>query len=192
MKLDADKLRAEAEAHRDRMESPLWSRDDGKPDEHWTAPLQTNTRTAEQPSSRAVPNESPPQSQPTRRALHPSTSEREPLARPMPRESITDGAAMELLPRLEAFNDAVEKLTAAMNRRLVGGGGVPGWLETAAGDPHSYDAPDSERTGVCVRVLPTTYAQLQQTQRKMGLRTIAGAWEFLLRLGLAAAERLPA
>jgi hypothetical protein len=39
--------------------------------------------------------------------------------------------------------------------------------------------------------LPTTYAQLQSTQRRMGLRTVAEAWEFLLRLGLAAAERLP-
>jgi len=42
------------------------------------------------------------------------------------------------------------------------------------------------------RLLPTTYAQLQQVQRKMGLRTTAGAWECLLRLGFAAVERLPA
>lgn len=61
-------------------------------------------------------------------------------------------------------------------------------LETIVND----DAPDSERTGVCVRILPTTYAQFQQIQRRMGLRRIAGAWEFLLKLGFAAAERLPA
>jgi hypothetical protein len=44
--------------------------------------------------------------------------------------------------------------------------------------------------GVCVRILPTTYAQLQRIQRRMRLKTVAAAWEFLLRLGIAAAERL--
>jgi hypothetical protein len=66
--------------------------------------------------------------------------------------------------------------------------GWKGWPE----NPHAYDGPDGGRKGVCVRILPTTYAQLQSTQRRMGLRTVAAAWEFLLRLGLAAAERLPA
>ena len=42
-----------------------------------------------------------------------------------------------------------------------------------------------------MRVLPTSYAQLQQLQRKMGLRTTAGTWEFLLRLGFAAVNKLP-
>jgi hypothetical protein len=79
-----------------------------------------------------------------------------------------------------------------VSRRPVGSDGFPGWLEGAAGDPHAYSGPDGGRTGVCVRILPTTYAQLQRIQRRMRLKTIAAAWEFLLRLGLAAAERLPA
>lgn len=98
----------------------------------------------------------------------------------------------EILRRQDAIGRAVEKLTAAQSRRPLGGGDVSGWLEAAAGNPHTYDAPDADRRGVCVRVLPGTYAQLQQIQRKMGLRTTAGAWEFLLRLGLAAVERMPA
>ena len=99
---------------------------------------------------------------------------------------------MEILPRLDALGHAVDRLSTAFSRRSVGGDGIPGCLEGVAGNPHAYDGPDRGRKGVCVRILPTTYAQLQSTQRRMGLRTVAAAWEYLLRLGLAAAERLPA
>ncbi len=68
--------------------------------------------------------------------------------------------------------------------------GIPGWLQAAAGNPLTYDAPDAARTAVCVRILPSMYSRLQQAQARLGLRTTAGAWECLLRLGLAAAERL--
>ena len=43
---------------------------------------------------------------------------------------------------------------------------------------------------LCARVRPATYDRLRMLQQRVGLRTTAGAWEFLLRLGLAAAERL--
>ena len=33
-----------------------------------------------------------------------------------------------------------------------------------------------------MRILPTTYAQLQLLQRTMGIRAKAGEWELLLRL----------
>lgn len=95
----------------------------------------------------------------------------------------------EIAPRLEALSRAVEALTEAVARRPVVEG-VPAWLQAAAGDPLTYDAPDSARTAVCVRILPTMYSRLQQAQARLGLRTTAGAWECLLRLGLAAAERL--
>lgn len=104
----------------------------------------------------------------------------------------SDSPDPEILPRLDALSRAVAALTEAVVRRPVGGEGVPGWLQTAAGNPLTYDAPDPARTSVCVRILPTTYARLQQAQARLGLRTTAGAWECLLRLGLAAAERLPA
>lgn len=69
--------------------------------------------------------------------------------------------------------------------------GLPTWLEAAAGNPHTYDAPDATRRAVCVRILPGTYERLRLVQRQAKLRTLAGAWEFLMRLGLAVAERLP-
>lgn len=48
MKIDADKLRAEAEAHDTRMKGPLWARDDGQPDETWTTLLERPDATASQ------------------------------------------------------------------------------------------------------------------------------------------------
>jgi hypothetical protein len=98
---------------------------------------------------------------------------------------------MEILPRLEALDRSVEWLAAAISRRPPSRDDVPAWLEQAAGDPHTYDAPDSARIGVCVRILPATYQQVQRAQRTLGLRTTAGVWEVLARLGLAALERLP-
>lgn len=173
MRLDADKLRGEVEGHAERMKSPLWQKDDGQADEDWTASLR---------------NEPPASAEPVGDAPTYEVPSRPP---PMPRAPSLDVSTIEILPRLDAIGHAVEKLAAAVSRRSVGSDGVPGWLEGAAGDPHCYDGPDAGRTGVCVRILPATYAQLQQTQRRMGLRTAAAAWEFLLRLGLAAAERLP-
>lgn len=173
MRLDADRLRAEVEAHRARMESPLWAPTDGEQDASWAAPLKAGS---------AVSTLSPESPLAEERLVRPQPSVHVPL----------EFGAQDILPRLEALDRTVEKLTAMINRRAAGSEGLPDWLKEAAGNPHTYDAPDADRTGVCVRILPTTYAQLQQAQRRMGLRTTAGAWEFLLRLGLAAAERLPA
>lgn len=173
MKLDANKLRGEVEEHAARMKGPLWKKGDGQADEDWTVSLRNDPPASSEPASDAPTYESP--SGPP----------------PMPRSPSPDVSTVEILPRLDALDQAVEKLTAAVSRRPVGSDGIPGWLEGAAGNPHTYDGPDAGRTGVCVRILPATYAQLQQTKRRMGLRTVAAAWEFLLRLGLAAAERLP-
>lgn len=173
MRLDADRLRAEVEAHRARMESPLWAPTDGEQDESWAAQLKVEPAVSTLPPKSRSAEE---------RMVHPQPSVRVPL----------EFGAQDILRRLVALDQTVEKLTAAVNRRAAGSDRLPGWLEEAAGDPHTYDAPDAGRTGVCVRILPATYTQLQQAQRRMGLRTTAGAWEFLLRLGLAAADRLPA
>ena len=69
---------------------------------------------------------------------------------------------------------------------------VLAWLERAAGNPRSYDIPDGTRISVCARILPSTYRQLQAAQRRLKLRTRAGTWEYVMRLGLSAAERLEA
>ena len=174
MRLDADKLRDEVEGHDARMNSPLWSKDGGESNDDWTASLRNAPPAQSEPTSRTSTYDSPSRSSPPSRAPCPDVS------------------TEEILPRLDALDHAVERLTAAMSRRPGGGDGIPGWLEGAVGDPHAYSGPDAGRTGVCVRILPTTYAQLQQMQRRMGLKTLAAAWEFLLRLGLAAVERLPA
>ena len=66
---------------------------------------------------------------------------------------------------------------------------VPGWLTEAIGNPLSYDAASSHRVDVCARVDPTLYRRLQAMKESLGLRTTAGAWEYVLRAGLATAER---
>ena len=186
MRLDKDTLINEVAGHQERMNDPLWSKDGGEPEEEWTA-SRGNTPTpsaASESSSYAPTYESPPRPPSMPREPSPDLS--------MPRAPFPDLSMSEILPRLDALDHAVERLTSVISRRPIEREGFPGWLEGVAGDPHSYDGPDSGRKGVCVRILPTTYAQLQSTQRRMGLRTVAAAWEFLLRLGFAAAERLPA
>lgn len=186
MRLDKDTLLNEVAGHQERMNDPLWSKDGGEPEEDWTASRGNapSPPAASESSSYAPTDESPPRPPSMPRQHSPEQS--------LPREEYHDPSMSEILPRLNALDHAVERLTSAISRRPIGREGFPGWLEGVAGDPHSYDGPDSARKGVCVRILPTTYAQLQSTQRRMGLRTVAAAWEFLLRLGFAAAERLPA
>lgn len=65
------------------------------------------------------------------------------------------------------------------------------WITEAAGNPRIYDSPDPARENVCVRLSPTLYRTLQDTQKQLGLRTRAGAWELVVRLGVAAASKLP-
>jgi hypothetical protein len=73
--------------------------------------------------------------------------------------------------------------------RRPGDGAVPEWLLEAAGNPLTYDAREGRRRNVCARILPSTYAQLKQAKTRLGLRSIAGAWEYMLRLGLAVVDR---
>jgi hypothetical protein len=67
--------------------------------------------------------------------------------------------------------------------------GVPAWLVEAIGNPLSYDAASAHRKDVCVRVDPALYRRLQAMKERLGLRTTAGAWEYVLRAGLAVADR---
>lgn len=173
MKLDPNKLAAEAKAHDARMKSALWTSSDRDTKRDWTAQLNVGAGEMEQPFTLPWADESqqPPQ--------------------PAPRQAPSDSSEPEIWPRLDALDRAISELTDAVQNRSHGNHSMPGWARDAAGDPHAYDAPDGERTGVCVRILPTTYAQIQQVQSKLGLRTTAGAWEFLLRLGLAASAHMP-
>ena len=67
--------------------------------------------------------------------------------------------------------------------------GVPAWLLQAIGNPLTYDAAAGNRKDVCVRVDPALYRRLQAMKERLGLRTTAGAWEYVLRAGLAVGER---
>ena len=69
------------------------------------------------------------------------------------------------------------------------GGGLPAWLVEAIGNPLTYDAAAGNRKDVCVRVDPALYRQLQAMKERLGLRTTAGAWEYVLRAGLAVGEK---
>jgi hypothetical protein len=67
-------------------------------------------------------------------------------------------------------------------------GGVPEWLVQAIGNPLTYDAAATNRKDVCARVDPALYRRLQAMKERLGLRTTAGAWEYVLRVGLAVGE----
>lgn len=190
MKLDAETLRAEADAHRDRMASPLWATEDGERKVLWTERLASGSQPSALPPRETAAREPVAPPQPTEWESFLSAEEETPRPQPKGRPTHQELTAAGILPRLDSLDQTVARLFSLVSRGSVGGPDIPSWLATAAGDPRTYDAPDGERTGVCVRVLPATYTQLQQTQKRMGLRTTAGAWEFLLRLGLAAAERL--
>lgn len=64
---------------------------------------------------------------------------------------------------------------------------MPAWLIEAVGNPLTYDAAAANRKDVCVRVDPALYRRLQVMKERLGLRTTAGAWEYVLRAGLAVA-----
>ena len=66
---------------------------------------------------------------------------------------------------------------------------VPSWLVDAVGDPRTYDSAATNRKDVCARVDPALYRRLQAMKERLGLRTTAGAWEYVLGAGLAVAER---
>lgn len=167
MKIDPKALREAADAHAKRLESPLWTPSEGKRDDSWVDSF-------------------------TSAASGAPGVEKAPRPRPIGQGSHQDDVwSPQRQPGLESIERAVETLTDAVNSRPVGSDAVPSWLATAAGNPHSYDSPDASRTSVCARVRPATYDRLRMIQQRIGLRTTAGAWEFLLRLGLAAAERLP-
>jgi hypothetical protein len=106
------------------------------------------------------------------------------------------GPLVAALPRREptgATQEVPTALLAAILARLEmvppAADGVPAWLVDAIGNPLSYDAAAPHRKDVCARVDPALYRRLQAMKERLGLRTTAGAWEYVLRAGLAVAER---
>ena len=110
-----------------------------------------------------------------------------PCARPrvaaLPQRELATGTREVPPALLAAILARLEMVPAA--------GGLPAWLVEAVGNPLSYDAAAPYRKDVCARVDPALYRRLQAMKERLGLRTTAGAWEYVLRAGLAVAERGP-
>ena len=168
--LDEELLRAEVEAKEARMKSVLWSPPaDPAADQDWSA-----LRSSPAPSGSVAPLSPPPT---TPDAIAP------------PRAPAPSGLSDDQTLRLAALERTVTSLLQAAHPRRPGDGDLPEWLLEAAGNPLTYDAREGRRRNVCARILPSTYAQLKQAKTRLGLRSIAGAWEYMLRLGLAVVER---
>jgi hypothetical protein len=167
--LDPKELAQAADAHKEWMDSPDWQRADGHPDDEMAVAL-------------AVIEEEAGGS----RQDEPDRPRRGARRSPPPRE-------VEILPRLDALDHQLVTLLEAVSQMQIERptAEVPGWLLAAVGDPQSYDAPDSSRMGVGWRVHPAMNARIKQVQAGLGLRTLAGTLECVLRLGLAVASRLP-
>ena len=189
MRLDAARLAAEADAKEARMRSAAWA-DTPTEDENWLASL-THGEVLDPETTEVAPSSGTARRSRTRPApppeLHPAHEDLAPSAAVVDLGEIT--AQLDAMGRtLQALSEGMTRLRA---ERPASADGVPTWLQQAAGDPLTYDAPDPARITVCVRVLPARYARLQQIQAQLGLRTAAGAWDYLLRLGIASATRLP-
>lgn len=168
--LDEELLRAEVEAKEARMKSVLWSPPEERAtDQDWSSLLSP---------AAPVGSAAPPPSRPTRSET----------VAPM-RATAPSGLSDDHTLRLAALERSVTSLLQAVPLRRRGDGDLPEWLLEAAGNPLTYDAREGRRRNVCARLLPSTYAQLKQAKARLGLRSIAGAWEYMLRLGLAVVER---
>lgn len=102
---------------------------------------------------------------------------------PVSRPARLDGAGGAPTALLSAILARLETMT------MTPATGVPSWLVEAVGDPRAYDAAAAHRKDVCARVDPALYRRLQAMRERLGLRTMAGAWEYVLRAGLAVGER---
>ena len=168
--LNEELLRADVDAKVERMKSVLWAPGEPAADQNWSALLSPPTQAASSaPSS--------PHS-----ATAPVVTPTMAPAPPLPSEDQT--------LRVAALEQTVASLLGTERQHRPSNGQLPDWLLEAAGNPLTYDAREGRRTNVCARILPSTYTRLKQTKARLGLRSIAGTWEYILRLGLAAAGRV--
>ncbi len=111
-------------------------------------------------------------------ATLPRTGVAAPRAPARDTEELPKALLAAILARLEMAPQCVEE-------------GVPRWLVEAIGQPLSYDAASQHRIDVCARVHPGLYRRFQAMKLRLGLRTTAGAWEYVLRAGLIVSDRWP-
>jgi hypothetical protein len=162
--LDPARARAEADAAERRGAGTLW----GTGPVEWDA---VSAGAVAQPE--VVPVVEDGGADETRARPHVSGLPRRAL--PVGTQEVPTALLAAILARLEMVPPAAE--------------GVPAWLAEAIGNPLSYDAASADRKDVCARVDPALYLRLQAMKERLGLRTTAGAWEYVLRVGLAVGER---
>ncbi len=164
MILDHEYLRTEGDGHEARRMSPAWTIEEGEKPGAWMDWL----------AAKSKPGASVAE-QRTSRSVAPSAVQQR-AARPHQKQ---------------VWDEPQEQPVESTLRSMDAITGVPDWLVSASGNPSTYDAPNPIRIGVCVRLLPASYSQIKQVKYHHALRTVAGTMEFLLRLGLAVAERMP-
>jgi hypothetical protein len=171
--IDPDALKAAVDAHERRLDT-VWS---GRREDAPDAPPGGEQQVE------AVAFELPAEEEPGDAGV-------EVVAFELPEAPPAMPADPDVVSRLVGIEQALAALTEAVTTNRTPAV-VPTWLQAAAGDPESYDGPDPARVSVKVRVLPALYSRLEQARARFGLQTLTGTWECLLRLGLAAAERMP-
>lgn len=95
----------------------------------------------------------------------------------------------EISQEIGRLHQEVGKLSRQL-AELQGAATVPRWLIEAAGDPRTYDAPDPARKPSGLRLHPALTKSIAAVQSKRSLRSVVGATEYLLRLGLAVDEKI--
>lgn len=162
--LDPVRARAEADAAERRGAGTLWA----------TGPVEWETVSAGTVSQ--------PEVVPVLDDLPGEAARARPRVAAPPRREVPPGTQEVPTALLAAILARLEMAPAAA-------GGVPAWLIEAIGNPLTYDAAAANRKDVCARVDPALYRRLHAMKERLGLRTTAGAWEYVLRAGLAAGER---
>ena len=182
MKLDSERLRAEADAHSARMQSPLWADDGGKREDNWAARLSAGAQPSVPSPSDSTKRERTAPLQPTEwesllsaddETLRLTSSARPPTPEP---------AAEGILPRLDALDQTVAKLFSLVSRRAAGGAEVPGWLATAAGVriPTMHRTPSAGACAYasCLRPTPSSSRRSDGwgCARRRGLGSSCSGW----------------
>ena len=180
--LKLDKVNAAADAHEKSLKSSAWDED--------TNPAEAAAEIVQElKTASAVP------AAPVTRSSKSREKNVPPLSSPASSENILPVA--ELRRDLGQLTASVAQLTASVAQLreertyTASPQTFPSWLQKSAGQPRTYDGPDRARKTYCVRALPNLFSRIKQTQARLKLRTEAGAWELILRLGITAAEHLP-
>lgn len=194
----AKKFQERSAAHRADLEGPAFNPEKRVPGQPLvTVGVLPSKPTKKSPRS-AGPAREPASASPSPPLPAPPPHPHAPLPAPLPGELAAALLSELRLSRLERealaqelarLHQDVEKLTRHLGA-LQDAAMIPGWLIEAAGDPRTYDAPDPARKPSGLRLHPAITKGIAAVQSKRNLRSLVGATEYLLRLGLAVDEKI--